>query len=56
MGRLMQGSAAVGSAAKSTVFSPVINVYGVNDPVAIARLALEQLEIMYTQQQQEQLA
>ncbi|MDM9583100.1 hypothetical protein [Nostoc sp. GT001] len=56
MGRLMQGSAAVGSSAKSTVFSPVINVYGVNDPVAIARLALEQLEIMYAQQQEGQLA
>ncbi|MCC5644795.1 hypothetical protein LC607_17985 [Nostoc sp. CHAB 5824] len=56
MGRLMQGSAAVGSSTKSTVFSPVINVYGVNDPVAIARLALEQLEIMYAQQQQGQLA
>ncbi|MBH8566713.1 hypothetical protein I8748_31955 [Nostoc sp. CENA67] len=56
MQRLMQGSAAVGASAKSTVLAPVINVYGVNDPVAIARLALEQLEIMYAAQVQGQLA
>ncbi|PHJ59599.1 hypothetical protein VF14_09005 [Nostoc linckia z18] len=56
MQRMMQGSAAVGASTRNTVFSPVINVYGVNDPVAIARLALEQLELMYAQQQQGVLA
>ncbi|NDJ20954.1 hypothetical protein GS682_04700 [Nostoc sp. B(2019)] len=56
MSRLMRGSAAVGASSGGNVLAPVINVYGVNDPVAIARLALEQLEIMYTQQQQGQLA
>ncbi|MBW4675973.1 MAG: hypothetical protein KME52_18700 [Desmonostoc geniculatum HA4340-LM1] len=56
MQRMMQGSAVVGASTRNTSFSPVINVYGVNDPVAIARLALEQLEIMYTQQQQGVLA
>lgn len=40
----------------NTTFAPTFNVSGVNDPNAIAGLAIQQLEILFRQQQEGQLA
>lgn len=54
--RLSQQSITSNKSTANTTFAPVFNVSGVENPQAIASMAIQQLEIMFRQQQEGQLA